>query len=172
MECVAWGSLTERGTEPKAAWCDTKSIPTGTLTNWSVTDISFDELKFESERKGLMLSIELVSKLSSTRTFPALYFNRYSTRLEPIKPEPPVTRKDDLLMSCVWKGYCTCFMRAWIWVGYVKINDGYIVVRSSADIHPKSGGWPNLHGISTSRLFSPGPVQISMKVPSRVLVEF
>ena len=51
-----------------------------------------------------MFASKPVARLSSTRTFFALYFKRYSTRLEPMKPAPPVTKKVLFERSVVWKG--------------------------------------------------------------------
>mgnify|MGYP000978740458 CR=1 FL=1 len=40
-----------------------------------------------------------MAKLSSTTTLPALFCNKYSTRFDPIKPAPPVTKKLKLLIK-------------------------------------------------------------------------
>ena len=91
---VVIGSLMERGTEPNAASCKTYSISSTAFRQSSIFRISPTcKLKVcgYCSNKGKIFPGFPVEKLSKQRTIcPSI--KRYSQRLEPIKPAPPVTR--------------------------------------------------------------------------------
>ena len=79
-----------RGTLPKAAWCSTTWLPSTAFRQVSKSRISpWIKWKLGKVRKGSMLRLKPVERLSRQVTSKPS-FKKYSQRLDPINPAPPV----------------------------------------------------------------------------------
>ena len=85
------GSFIDLGTDPKAAWCNTKSTPfVASLQTSKVLISPSINLKLESVKNEVIFSLFPVEKLSK-QTTSFFLSSKTSQRFEPMKPAPPVT---------------------------------------------------------------------------------